>query len=75
MLEIYIRDIVDVSIPLTQRVEAGKFLARLGELDGAINGELGERFSITLNIGATHRAVETELPLKGEQALVIDHVD
>ena len=38
-------------IPLTQRVEAGKFLARLGELDGNISGELGEKFSITLNIG------------------------
>jgi hypothetical protein len=32
-LEIYIRDINDPNIPLAQRVEAGKFLARLGELD------------------------------------------
>jgi hypothetical protein len=35
MLEIYIREIGDETIPLTQRVEAGKFLARLGELDGS----------------------------------------
>jgi hypothetical protein len=51
VIETYIQEISDVSIPLTQRVEAGKFLARLGELDGNISGELGERFSITLNIG------------------------
>lgn len=35
-LEIFIADISDMNIPLAQRVEAGKFLARLGELD---NGE------------------------------------
>ena len=34
-LEVYIRDIGNPLIPLAQRVEAGKFLARLGELDGA----------------------------------------
>ena len=67
VLETYIREIVDESIPLTQRVEAGKFLARLGELDGALVGELGERFSITLNIGATHVEAEAQ-PMK-----VIDH--
>src|SRR6188768_2695018 len=37
VLEIYIRDINDPTIPLAQRVEAGKFLARLGELDGNPN--------------------------------------
>lgn len=35
ILEIYIRDIADPGIPLIQRVEAGKFLGRLGELDGS----------------------------------------
>lgn len=53
-LETYIRDIGDPDIPLSQRVEAGKFLARLGELDGA--GKLGSAeggaFHITLNIGS-----------------------
>jgi hypothetical protein len=34
MLETYIAEIGDTGIPLTQRVEAGKFLARLGELEG-----------------------------------------
>lgn len=52
-LETYIRDIGDAEIPLTQRVEAGKFLARLGELDGQgkMGGAEGGNFHITLNIG------------------------
>ena len=59
ILEIYIRDIVDGSIPLVQRVEAGKFLARLGEMDGSkIEGSSGGGFSITINIGDVHRKVE-----------------
>lgn len=40
-LETYIREISDESIPLTQRVEAGKFLARLGELEGSVVGASG----------------------------------
>jgi len=63
VLETYIADIVDQGIPLAQRVEAGKFLARLGELDGNLGGELGEKFSITLNIGNTHTAVDAT-PMK-----------
>lgn len=54
MLEIYIREIGDPSIPLNQRVEAGKFLARVGELDNAqqiLGGGGGAGFHITLNIG------------------------
>lgn len=59
ILEIYIRDIVDGGIPLAQRVEAGKFLAKLGEMDGSrIEGSGGGGFSITLNIGDVHRKVE-----------------
>lgn len=52
MLETYIREIADESIPLTQRVEAGKFLARLGELDGAMDklGSRGAGGSVTINI-------------------------
>ena len=51
MLETYIREIGDETIPLTQRVEAGKFLARLGELDGngdKFDGDAGK--SVTINI-------------------------
>ena len=54
ILETYIRDIADPSIPLNQRVEAGKFLARVGELDNAqqiLGGGGGSGFHITLNIG------------------------
>jgi hypothetical protein len=58
-LEIYIRDIADPDIPLAQRVEAGKFLARLGELDGARQGIAGgPGFNITLNIGQTRHELE-----------------
>lgn len=49
-LEIYVRDIADPSIPLAQRVEAGKFLARLGEMDGG-KGDGSGQFVISLNIG------------------------
>jgi hypothetical protein len=35
LFERYILDIGDLTIPLNQRVEAGKFLARLGEMDGS----------------------------------------
>ena len=54
ILETYIRDITDPSIPLNQRVEAGKFLARVGELDNTqqiLGGGGGSGFHITLNIG------------------------
>ena len=54
-IEVYIRDIGDTTIPLAQRVEAGKFLARLGELDGNPNilGSGGGGFQIVMNIGAS----------------------
>jgi hypothetical protein len=66
VLEIYIRDVADTSIPLAQRVEAGKFLARLGELDtSALSAGAGDRFSITLNIGETHREIDTKV-INGE---------
>jgi hypothetical protein len=50
MLEQYVREIGDESIPLTQRVEAGKFLARLGELDGAHDRAGGAAGTVTINI-------------------------
>ena len=57
-LEVYIRDIGDTAIPLAQRVEAGKFLARLGELDSQLQGSGGGAFSITFNIGEVTRQVD-----------------
>jgi len=50
MLEVYIREIGDETIPLTQRVEAGKFLARLGELDGSDKIGSGGGNGVTINI-------------------------
>jgi hypothetical protein len=50
-LEIFIADINDPSIPLAQRVEAGKFLARLGELDGGAGaGMAAGDGRVTINI-------------------------
>jgi len=52
-LEVYIRAITDDNIPLAQRVEAGKFLARLGELDGNkdVMGVGGNGVTININTG------------------------
>jgi len=59
VLEVYIRDINDPAIPLAQRVEAGKFLARLGELDSQGIGQGSEgRFQIVFNIADATRKVD-----------------
>lgn len=52
-IETLIADIGDRSIPLAQRTEAMKFLARAGELDGGrgIEGAGGAPFSINISIG------------------------
>lgn len=70
-LEIYVQEIGDRSIPLIQRVEAGKFLARLGELDGARGDGSpgGTPFSITINIGEVQRRVEVSKPIKTIEAI------
>lgn len=69
-LETFIADMGDPRIPLTQRTDAARLLARLGELDGHIGGiDAGGKFSITLNIGSTAVATDvTSTPPK-----VIDH--
>ena len=68
-LEVYIRAIGDEQIPLSQRVEAGKFLARLGELEGKeILGGPGGGFQITLNIGEVTRKAEVLAPMIDAQA-------
>ena len=52
-LETFIADVGDPMIPLAQRTEAGRFLARLGEVDGQQKTTFGldDKFSITINIG------------------------
>ena len=70
-LEVYVQEISDASIPLAQRVEAGKFLARLGELDGArdvMGGAGGGGFSISINIGEITRTVDVA-PMKIIEAI------
>jgi hypothetical protein len=64
VLETYIRDITDPQIPLNQRVEAGKFLARVGELDNAqqiIGGGGGSGFHIQLNIGGEVKQMDARI--------------
>lgn len=71
ILETYIADIKDDRIPLGQRVEAGKFLARIGELDNVqsiIGGGGGSGFSITMNINGTKTEAIDVTPM-------IDHED
>lgn len=52
MLETYIREIGDETIPLTQRVEAGKFLARLGELESGNTNAAGGGVIINITTSA-----------------------
>jgi len=70
-LETFIRDLGDTEIPLNQRVEAGKFLARIGEVDTAniLSGGGGSGFNITLNIGNVTRELKADIP----EATVIEH--
>jgi hypothetical protein len=70
-LEIYIRAILDDSIPLNQRVEAGKFLARLGELDGQRGADSGDGFHVTLNIGTLTRQIDVK-PAKVIEAIPVE---
>ncbi len=68
-LESLVMAIADDSVPLIQRVEAGKFLARLGELDGS-GAAMGSGFHITLNIGSRSIDMEAKRPamIEGELA-------
>ena len=61
-LEVLIADCGDPSIPLSQRTDAYRMLARLGDLDGQGKINVGEKFSITLNIGHIHREVDVQAP-------------
>jgi hypothetical protein len=70
VLETYIRDILDPSIPLAQRVEAGKFLAKLGELGdrNVFGAASGERFVINLNIAERATHIDVSPTIDGELA-------
>jgi|SRR5262245_23734606 len=59
-IEVLIADCGDVTIPLSQRTEAYRMLARLGDLDGQGKSTPGERFVIQLNIGSVHKEVEVK---------------
>jgi hypothetical protein len=67
MLEVYIRDINDDRIPLIQRVEAGKFLAKLGELGPEANvmGAGGSAVTINISTGSGKEMITLEGTLGG----------
>lgn len=74
MLEVFINDINDHSIPLAQRVEAGKFLAKLGELgEHAPGAGLGGQLVINIVTGSTKEPVSitAAMPIKTIDAVAI----
>ena len=49
-LETFIGEINNPAVPLSQKVDAGRFLARLGELDGSAAATVGGGGGVTINI-------------------------
>jgi hypothetical protein len=54
-LEIFVNEINNGNIPLSQRVDAGRFLARLGELDGQLSQNNAPSSGITINIVTSNK--------------------
>jgi hypothetical protein len=61
-LETFISEINNETIPLAQRVDAGKFLARLGELDGSnqSQGVIGGGVTINIVTSASRQPITIE---------------
>jgi hypothetical protein len=74
-LETFISEINDTSIPLAQRVDAGKFLAKLGELDGSAAGSGVTGGGVTINIVTSSDrkpiTIEAVVPARIEQQVVL----
>ena len=72
-LEVFINEINNVQIPLSQRVEAGKFLARLGELGEHAPGPgMGGMINIQIITSKDHAPVE--ISAKAPLPKIIDAV-
>ena len=70
-LEVFIAEINNPTIPLTQRVDAGRFLARLGELDGQASSNSGGGGSgITINIVTTDRNAPVTIEARANRPFV-----
>ena len=58
LIEVYVRDAMDTTIPLAQRVEVGKLLVKIGELETVRDGKGdGTQVLIQINTGAQPDAV------------------
>lgn len=52
LVEVYVRDAMDIGIPLAQRVEVGKLLVKIGELESVRDGkDAGSQVLIQINTG------------------------
>jgi hypothetical protein len=72
-LEVFISEIASEGVPLTQKVEAGKFLARLGEMDNSSNIAATPGSGITINIHTSQGA--KPIHIEGQLARLIDGPD
>lgn len=69
LMEVYLADAMDPNIPLVQRVEVGKLLAKLGELEAAKTGGAGGQVLIQINFGEKEVVTKT-VPLAPQLTLV-----
>lgn len=60
LMDTLFREVIKGEAPLTQKVDAVRQLARLGELEGAQvgGGQAGDRVSIVINMGAPQAPAE-----------------
>jgi hypothetical protein len=73
-LEVFINEINNPQIPLTQRVDAGRFLARLGELDGQTSSSNALAGSgITINIVTGSNAEPLTIEAKKLPITLVEH--
>jgi hypothetical protein len=72
-LEVFINEINNNNIPLSQRVDAGRFLARLGELDGQSQSQSTIGSGITINIVTSNKHEPLTIEAKRGAATLIEH--
>lgn len=75
-LEVFVNEINNAQVPLSQRVDAGRFLARLGELDGQTSAGSGLAGSgVTINIITGANAQPVSITAKSKPFTIIEADD